>query len=85
MGEKSAQNLLAQIQKIDPSRFPGNPELLERLRNEVLPALEQIELQVRRQADEQQGGQIRNAGGEAVPPGYSAAVAEYFRRLSKSK
>ena len=82
---RDIQELLAEMQRLDPSRFPGNPELLERLRSEVLPALEQIELQVRRQVEEQQGGQVRNAGGEPVPPGYSGAVAEYFRRLSTTK
>jgi hypothetical protein len=82
---RDIQELLAEMQRLDPSRFPGNPELLERLRSEVLPALEQIELQVRRQIEDQQGGQVRNAGGEPIPPGYSGAVAEYFRRLSKSK
>ncbi|MFB3778111.1 MAG: hypothetical protein ACE141_10885 [Bryobacteraceae bacterium] len=82
---RDIQELLAEMQRLDPSRFGGNPELLERLRGEVLPALEQIELQVRRQMEDREGGQVRNAGSEPVPPGYSGAVAEYFRRLSKSK
>jgi hypothetical protein len=30
-------------------------------------------------------GSVRSQGGEAVPQGYSEAVAEYFRKLSKSK
>jgi hypothetical protein len=47
--------------------------------------VERLEVQVRRQLDEQQGGQVRNAGSEPVPAGYSDAVADYFRRLSKSK
>ncbi len=82
---RDIQDLLAEMQRIDPSRFPGNPLLLERLRNEVLPALEQIELQVRRQVEDQQGGQVRNGGTEPTPPGYANAVADYFRRLSTEK
>ena len=30
-------------------------------------------------------GSVRSQGGEAVPQGYAEAVAEYFRKLSKSK
>ena len=82
---RDIQDVLAEMRRLDPSRFPGNPELLERLRTQVLPALEQIEVQLRRQADDQQGGQVRDAGAEPAPPGYSGAVAEYFRRLSKGK
>jgi hypothetical protein len=72
------------MKRLDPSRFPGNPELLERIRAQILPALEQMEVQIRRQSGEDEG-QVRNAGSEPVPPGYSGAVAEYFRRLGKSK
>jgi hypothetical protein len=79
------QDLIREMMRIDPSRFPGNPELLEKLQTQVLPSLEQIELQLRRQLDQQQGGQVRNAGSEPVPPGYTDAVADYFRRLSRGK
>ena len=30
-------------------------------------------------------GSVRSPGGETVPQGYADAVAEYFRKLSKSK
>ena len=82
---RDIQELIQEMMRLDPSRFPGNPELIERLRTQVLPSLEQIELQLRRQLDEQQGSQVRNAGSEPVPPGYTEAVADYFRRLSKGK
>ena len=29
--------------------------------------------------------EVRSAGTETVPPGYSDAVADYFRKLSKGK
>jgi hypothetical protein len=28
---------------------------------------------------------VRSAGSETVPPGYSNAVADYFRKLSQGK
>ena len=40
---------------------------------------------LRRQTDEEHGAQVRNSGSEPVPAGYSDAVADYFRRLSKGK
>jgi ribosomal protein L22 len=72
---RDIQQLLAEMQRLDASRFAA----------QLLPALEQIELQLRRQLDEQQGGQVRDAGSEPVPPGYSGAVADYFRRLSQGR
>jgi hypothetical protein len=82
---EDVQDLIRQMSQLDPSRFADNALVLERIRNVILPNVEQLEVQVRRQLDEQQGGQVRNAGSEPVPAGYSDAVADYFRRLSKSK
>lgn len=82
---KEIADLVRQMQRIDPSRFPGNPALLERMRSEILPNLEQLEIQLRRQLDEKQGGQVRSAVADPVPAGYADAVAEYFRKLSKGK
>jgi hypothetical protein len=31
------------------------------------------------------GGSVRSPGGEKVPPGYADKVAEYYRKLGKSK
>ena len=82
---QDVQDLIREMSQLDPSRFADNALVLERIRNVVLPNVEQLEVQVRRQLDEQEGGQVRDAGSEPVPPGYSDAVADYFRRLSKSK
>jgi len=83
-GTRDIQDLLEEMKRLDPSRFPGNPELLERIRAQILPALEQMEVQLRRETGED-SGQVRSSGSESVPPGYSGAVADYFRRLGKSK
>ena len=47
-------------------------------------ALERLETLLRRKL-EQQSGQARTGAGDRVPEGYSQAVADYFRRLSKNK
>jgi hypothetical protein len=78
------QDLIRQMRQLDPKRFPGNPQLLEQL-NTLLPNLEQIELRLRRQLDDKGDGQVRSGITRPVPPGYADAVAEYFRKLSKSQ
>ena len=51
----------------------------------VLPNLEALEVQMRREADKQSGDQVRSGSTDRVPPGFTDAVAEYFRKLSKGK
>jgi hypothetical protein len=82
---RDIQDLIREMQRLDPKRFPGNPELVERLVSQVMPGIEQLELQLRRKLEEKQSGQVRTGAAEVVPPGYADAVAEYFRRLSKTK
>jgi hypothetical protein len=72
------------IQKLTIGQI-GGPELEERLRRTVLPNLQALEVQLRRQLEESGGGQVRSGASDKVPPGYSDAVAEYFRRLGKGK
>lgn len=79
------QALLQELAGIDPTRFPGNPALLERIRTQVLPALENLELRLREQTPEGKPGEVRHAAAEQAPPGYADAVADYFRRLSEGK
>lgn len=82
---RDVQEFIRDMQRLDPSKFPGNPELVERLRSEFLAGLEQLDLQLRRKLDDQTGGQVRNNASRPAPAGYQEAVAEYFRRLSKNK
>lgn len=81
---KEAQQLAQQMQRMNLSGASPT-ELSERLNREILPALERLELQLRRKLDEKGLGQVRSAGSEPVPTGYADAVADYFRRLSKGK
>lgn len=76
--------LTGEMRGLDPRRFQGNPELLEQLNARLLTGLEQIELALRRKLDEK-NGEARAATQEAPPAGYADSVAEYFRKLSKSR
>ena len=79
------ERLLREMQRLDPARFPGNPALVEKMRAQVLPALEQLELRLRAEVEQRDGALARAGVSDKVPPGYADAVAEYFRRLSRGK
>jgi len=82
---KQVQELIKEMERLDPSRFPGNPALVEQLHSQVLADVDKLELQLRRQLDDKQSGQVRSGDTNAVPQGYEEPVAEYYRRLSKNK
>jgi hypothetical protein len=83
--EKQIQDLVKEMQKLDPSRFPGNPAMVEELHSKVLNDVDKLELQLRRDPNAPQVGQVRTAGAASVPAGYEDAVAEYYRRLGKGQ
>jgi hypothetical protein len=57
-------------------------ELSRRLNREVLPSLERLEVDLKRQAKlPPEGGRV--AASEQTPEAYRDAVAEYFKKLSK--
>jgi hypothetical protein len=76
------QSLIDQMRSLDPSRFPGNPALVEQMHQQLVSGVDALELQLRRQLDGDHGGTIRNADPTKVPAGYRDSVAEYYRRLS---
>jgi hypothetical protein len=88
-GDAAAQqqidDLEKEMQKLDPSRFPGNPAMVEELHTKVLNDVDKLELQLRRDPNQPQEGQVRTAAPPNVPPGYADAVAEYYRRLGKGQ
>jgi hypothetical protein len=65
--------------------YVNDTELSQRIGREVIPQMERLELELRRQLDDKNSDQVRSAGTEHVPAGYSDAIAEYFRKLSKGK
>jgi hypothetical protein len=76
---KEVAELARQMQKLDPSRFPGNPAMVEQMHREVLISVDRLELEL--QHDGATSG-ARTGKPFAVPAGYQDSVAEYFRRLS---
>ena len=82
---KQVQELIREMARLDPSRFPGNPALVEQLHTQVLADVDKLELQLRRQIDDKDAGQVRSGTTSTVPQGYEESVADYFRRLSKNK
>jgi hypothetical protein len=74
----------ALLPALDPNRYPnGMGRDLEQLFKQAMAGIEQVEVQLRRKVEEQNGGSIRSATPQPPPPGYADAVADYFRRLSK--
>jgi hypothetical protein len=79
------QKLLRDMAALDPSKFKGNPALVEQMRSQLLPVLEQLELKLRRDLEAKEAsGEAKSATPDRVPTGYSDQVAEYFRRLSRT-
>ena len=76
------QTLIEEMRRLDPSRFPGNPALVEQMRQQLVSGVDALELQLRRQIEENHGSTIRNTDPARVPPGYQESVAEYYRKLS---
>jgi hypothetical protein len=81
--EEDLEAIRNKARELSSSKFKNNPELLEREYRSVLSLLEQLELQVRRKVETEDGGDVRVIVSEPVPDQYREAVAEYFRRLSR--
>ena len=77
-------DVMRELQKYDPARLANDPLLAERIKSSVLPAIQQLELQLRRKLEAGNSGEVRTSSTDRVPTGYGDAVAEYFRKLSKS-
>ena len=80
--QKQITDVEHELQKLTIGEI-ATPELQQRLNREILPNLEALEVKLRRQVEEQGGGQVKSGATDKVPPGFSDAVAEYFRKLSK--
>jgi hypothetical protein len=79
---KDIAELTRQMQHLDPSRFPGNPAMVEEMHRQILSSLDRLELQLQHDGV---SPQARTGRPYSVPPGYQDSVAEYYRRLSKSQ
>jgi len=83
--QKQIDELTKEMQKLDPSRFQGNPEMVDALHAKLLTDVDKLELQLRRDPNLPQEDQVRTGKSPDVPAGYQDAVAEYYRRLGKGK
>jgi hypothetical protein len=82
---RDINNLIRDFRQFDPSAL-NNDSLLGQRIQAALGNIEQVEMELRRKVEQSGGdGSVRSPGSEAAPQGYSDAVAEYFRKLSKSK
>jgi hypothetical protein len=81
---KQITDLEREVERLETGDTAG-PELQQRLNRTILPNLETLEVQLRRQAEEKGNGQVRSGATDKVPAGYTDQVAEYFRKLSKGK
>jgi hypothetical protein len=79
---KEVQDLTLQMKQLDPSRFPGNPAMVEQMYHEVLSSVDRIELQLQRDGAPPEA---RTGKPYVVPAGYQDSVAEYYRRLSENR
>ena len=82
---RDVQDLLRQMQRIDPRLLAADPARLSAIVGQLVDSVDQVELELRRIADTQQSGSVRSGASQPVPPGYTDAVAEYFRRLAAQK
>ena len=83
---RDVQELIREMQGLDPSRFPGNPAVFEAMHTQLMNDVDKLEVRLKAtKGDQQQLGQIRSTDADTVPSGYQAAVAEYFRKLSKNQ
>jgi uncharacterized phage infection (PIP) family protein YhgE len=78
---KEVADLLRRMQQLDPSRFPGNPAMVERMQRELLSSVDKLELVLRREGASS-GARAEKAS--SVPTEYQESVADYYRRLSKN-
>jgi len=78
---KDVAELTRQMQHLDPSRFPGNPAMVEQMHREILSSVNRLELQLQRDGI---SPEARTGKPYSIPAGYHESVAEYYRQLSKN-
>jgi hypothetical protein len=78
---KEVADLVRRMQQLDPSRFPGNPAMVEGMQRELLSSVDKLELVLRREGA---SSGARAGKASAVPTEYQESVADYYRRLSKN-
>jgi hypothetical protein len=81
---RDVQGMIKDLRQADP--FANNDFMLNERIQAALAGVQQVEMELRRKVDDTTGnGSVRSPGNEKVPQGYEDKVADYFRKLSKSK
>ena len=62
----------------------GNPELIEQEFQQLVNLAEKLELRLAATDDAAERAAVRAQAPTQTPPGFEEAVAEYYRRLSRS-
>ena len=78
---KEVRDLTRRMQELDPKRLPGNPALVEQMHREMLSSINRIEIQLMNHGAK---AEARSGKPSSIPAGYQEAVADYYRRLSKT-
>jgi hypothetical protein len=83
---RDLQNLIKEMQRMNPYSYSNDPLLAERINQALLGNVQQMEMELRRKVEEANGtGSVRSPGNEKIPAGYADKVAEYYRKLSNGK
>jgi hypothetical protein len=82
---RDIQGAIRDLRQLDPFALSNDPVLIQRIAA-ALAGVEQVEMELRRKVEDTSGtGSVRSPGGEKVPQGYEDKVADYYRKLGKSK
>jgi hypothetical protein len=83
---RDIQGLIRDLRQFDPFTYSNDPMLAARIQA-AIAGVEQVEMELRRKVEEATpgAGSVRSPGGERVPQGYEDKVADYYRKLGKSK
>jgi hypothetical protein len=79
---KDVDELTSKMQHLDPSRFRGNPAMVEAIHSEILSSVDRLELELQHNGE---ATDARTGKPYAVPAGYQESVADYYRRLSRNE
>jgi len=83
---RDLQNLIKEMQRLNPYTYANDPLLADRINQALMGNVQQLEMELRRKVEEQNGtGSVRSPGNEKVPAGYADKVADYYRKLSDAK
>ncbi len=83
--QRDIQGAIRDLRQFDPLALSNDPMLAQRIAA-ALAGVEQVEMELRRKVEDTTGGgSVRSPGGEKVPQGYEDQVADYYRKLGKSK